>query len=84
MAAKITIYHKQNLESTYKLNNEVFKTNISNIPVRAANAQPLNSDTALAVTNWAKNNYLPITNDVYDETKYEEEVLLIGDILATL
>lgn len=84
MSAKITVYHKEVIEGSYKLHNEIFQTNISNNPGRAEEAAPLNSDTALAVTNWAKNNYLPITNDVYYETKYEEEVYLIGDILANL
>ncbi len=83
MAAKITVYHGQIIEGTEKINNEVFKTSITNIPV-AGDVPPLNSDTALAVTNWAKNNYLPITDDIYQQTKYEEEVLLVGDILATL
>lgn len=83
MSAKITVYHKEVIEGGYKLHNEIFQTAITNNP-GAGDVPPLNSDTALAVTNWAKNNYLPITDDVYYETKYEEEVYLIGDILANL
>lgn len=82
LSNKLTVYHQASKPgdidyATGKFNNEVFNFNAS-----VATAANMTSDTAVALTSWAKNSYVDtITTEAYAGMKIET-VLSLNEIIA--
>lgn len=61
LSSKLTIYHTKMIDEGYpgKTNNEILYTTLDT---------NMSSDTAVAVTNWARNLVTSLSNDLYEHT----------------
>lgn len=82
MYNRLTVYHQASNpgdidHATGKINNEIFSFNEA-----VATAANMTSDTAVALTSWAKNSYVnTITTEAYAGMKIET-ILSLNDILS--